>query len=51
MWRESRLGLEAAALRLSPVFRGLGLPPGERRAILLIPGFMAGDASLGTMAQ
>jgi triacylglycerol lipase len=51
MWRESRLGLEAAAPRLSPVFRGLGLPPGERRAILLIPGFMAGDASLGTMAQ
>lgn len=51
MWRESRIGLEAAALRRSPVFRGLGLPPGERRPVLLIPGFMAGDASLGTMAQ
>src|SRR5215213_4163700 len=51
MWRESRIGLEAAALRRSPVYRGLGLPPGERRPVLLIPGFMAGDASLGTMAN
>ncbi len=51
IWRESRIGLEAAALRRSPVFRGLGLPAGERRPALLIPGFMAGDASLGTMAN
>jgi triacylglycerol lipase len=51
MWRETRIGLEAAALRRSPVFRGLALPPGDRRPVLLIPGFMAGDASLGTMAQ
>jgi triacylglycerol lipase len=51
MGRETRIGLEAAALRRSPVFRGLGLPPGDRRPVLLIPGFMAGDASLGTMAQ
>jgi triacylglycerol lipase len=51
LWRESRIGLEAAALRRSPVFRGLGVPPGERRPVLLIPGFMAGDLSLGTMAS
>jgi triacylglycerol lipase len=51
LWRESRIGLEAAALHRSPVFRGLGLPPGERRPVLLVPGFMAGDASLGTMAN
>ena len=51
LWRESRIGLEAATLRRSPVFRGLGLPAGERRPVLLIPGFMAGDASLGTMAN
>ena len=51
LWRETRIGLEAAALRRSPVFRGLGLPAGERRPVLLIPGFMAGDASLGTMAN
>ena len=51
LWRESRIGLEAAALRRSPVFRGLGLAPGERRPVLLIPGFLAGDASLGTMSN
>jgi triacylglycerol lipase len=51
LWRESRLGLEAAALRRSPVYDGLGVPPGERRPVLLIPGFMAGDLSLGTMAS
>ena len=43
LWRESRIGLEAAALRRSPVYGGLGVPPGERRPVLLIPGFMAGD--------
>ena len=26
-------------------------PPGERRPVLLIPGFMAGDLSLGTMSS
>ena len=51
LWRESRYGLEAAALRRSPVFGGLGVPPGERRPVLLIPGFMAGDLSLGTMSS
>ena len=51
MWRETRIGLEAAALRRSPVYGGLGVPPGERRPVLLIPGFMAGDLSLGTMAS
>ena len=50
LWRESRIGLEAAALRRSPVFDGLGVPSGERRPVLLIPGFMAGDLSLGTLA-
>src|SRR3954453_12905146 len=51
LWRESRIGLEAAALRRSPVYGGLGVPPGERRPVLLIPGFMAGDLSLGTMSS
>jgi pimeloyl-ACP methyl ester carboxylesterase len=51
LWRESRIGLEAAALRRSPVYRGLGLAPGDRRPVLLIPGFLAGDASLGTMSN
>ena len=51
LWRESRIGLEAAALRRSPVYGGLGVPPGERRPVLLIPGFMAGDASLAMLRQ
>jgi triacylglycerol lipase len=49
--RESRMGLEAAALRRSAVWRGEGVPPGEGRPVLLIPGFMAGDGSLATMTQ
>jgi pimeloyl-ACP methyl ester carboxylesterase len=51
MWRETRIGLEAAALRRSPVYDGLGVPQGGHRPVLLIPGFMAGDVSLGTMSS
>ena len=51
LWRESRMGLEWAALRRSDVFRGVGVPGGDGRGVLLIPGFLAGDGSLGTMTQ
>lgn len=51
LWRESRIGLEWAELRRSDVLRGAGVPAGEGRGVLLIPGFMAGDGSLGTMTQ
>jgi triacylglycerol lipase len=51
LWRESRVGLEWAGLRRSAVFRGAGVPPGGGRGVLLIPGFLAGDGSLGTMTQ
>jgi pimeloyl-ACP methyl ester carboxylesterase len=51
LWRESRLALEAAQLLRSPVWRGIGVPHGEGRGVLLVPGFMAGDGSLGTMAK
>jgi triacylglycerol lipase len=50
LWREARLGLEAAALLRDPVLRGQGLRDGRGRPVLLIPGFLAGDASLGPMA-
>jgi triacylglycerol lipase len=50
LWRESRVVLEAAALRRSAVYRGRGVPAGERRPVLLIPGFLAGDLSLKTMS-
>ena len=51
LWRESRIGLEWAALRRSDVFHGAGVPQGGGRGVLLIPGFLAGDGSLGTMTQ
>ncbi len=51
IWRESRFGLEAANLRRSAVWRGIGVEPGEGRPVLLIPGFLAGDGSLGAMTD
>jgi triacylglycerol lipase len=51
LWRESRFGLEAAQLLRSPIWRGVGVEPGDGRPVLLIPGFMAGDGSLSTMAK
>src|ERR1700712_3001498 len=51
LWRESLAGVEAAALFRSSVWRGGGVPDGEGRPVLLIPGFMAGDGSLATMTR
>ena len=51
LWRESRLGFEAAQLLRSPIWRGAGVAPGEGRPVLLVPGFMAGDGTLATMAK
>jgi pimeloyl-ACP methyl ester carboxylesterase len=51
IWREGRLAAEHAGLRRSPVLRGDGLPRGNGAPVLLIPGFMAGEASLGMMAR
>jgi triacylglycerol lipase len=51
MWREGLAGIEAAALLRSPIWRGTDVPPGGGRPVLLIPGFLAGDGSLATMAR
>lgn len=51
LWRESRIGLEAAALLRSRVFRGIGVEDAGGQPVMLIPGFMAGDDSLGLMTQ
>src|ERR1700754_2520913 len=51
LWRESRAGLEAAALFRSSVWRGGGVPDGGGRPVLLIPGFMAGDGAMATMTR
>ena len=51
LWREGLFGLEAAALMRSDVLRGIGQAPGDDRPVLLIPGFLAGDGSLGIMTK
>jgi triacylglycerol lipase len=50
LWREARIGLEAAALLRDAIFRGDGMGHGRGRPVLLIPGFLAGDGSLSMMA-
>lgn len=49
MWLEGRLAAEYVNLVQDPVFYGRGVPTGDGRPVLLIPGFMAGDQSLTTM--
>ncbi len=44
-----RMGAEALALLASPLFRGVEVPRGAGRPVLLIPGFMAGDNSLAVL--
>ena len=44
--RESRWQFELARLLTDPVWRGLDVPRGDGAPVLLIPGFLAGDASL-----
>ena len=51
MWREARIGLEAAALLRDPVFKGDGVVDGRGQPVLLIPGFLAGDDSLALMTR
>ena len=51
IWRESRIGLEAATLVRHPVFRGEDVEPAEGHPVMLIPGFLAGDDSLGLMTR
>ncbi len=50
IWGEARVALEHAALRRHPVFRGDGVSAGDGAPVLLVPGFLAGDTSLGLMA-
>ncbi len=40
---------ELGSLLRDPVFRGRGVPHGDGRPVLLIPGFLSGDWSLGVM--
>lgn len=49
IWREGRFAAERAALARDPVSTGADVPAGAGRPVLLIPGYLAGDASLATM--
>jgi pimeloyl-ACP methyl ester carboxylesterase len=49
IWREGRSALELATLLRDPVFREVDPRAGADRPVLLIPGFLAGDGSLGVM--
>jgi len=42
---------ELVALRRHPISAGVGLPAGRGRPVFLVPGYMAGDASLAPMAK
>jgi pimeloyl-ACP methyl ester carboxylesterase len=46
---EFRWTAELAVLTLDPVFYGMGVPHGNGKPVLLIPGFLAADASLSVM--
>ena len=51
LWRESRIGLEAAALLRHPIHRGEGVAHADGQPVMLIQGFLAGDDSLGIMTR
>jgi triacylglycerol lipase len=51
MWLEGRIYLEWVRLIRDPVYRGIDLPPGLGRPVILIPGFLAGDWTLRTPYQ
>jgi triacylglycerol lipase len=51
VWRESRLAIEIASLVRDPIYRGEGVADARGQPVLLIPGFMAGDGSLGLMTR
>ena len=48
--RELRWQAELARLLADPVWRGVGLPRGDGGSVLLVPGFLAGDASMSAMS-
>jgi triacylglycerol lipase len=48
---ELRWQAEAARLLVDPVFYGHGVPHGDGRAVVLLPGFLAGDYTLAAMAS
>jgi len=48
-WRELRLRQEGRDLEAHPIWTGTGVPPGQGRHIVLVPGFLAGARSLSML--
>jgi triacylglycerol lipase len=48
---ETRWQLELSRLLVDPVWRGEGVEHGDGRPVLLLPGFLAGDCTLGVLAR
>ncbi len=48
--RETRWALEASRLLADPVFHGRGVPRGDGRPVILMPGFGAGDQTMLVLA-
>jgi pimeloyl-ACP methyl ester carboxylesterase len=48
---ETRGWLELARLLADPVWRGAGVPHGDGRPVVLMPGFLAGDQTLTVIAS
>ncbi len=49
IWREAYSGLDWVALHYAPVYYGLGIPRGDKSAVIVVPGFLATDTYLGEM--
>ena len=47
---ETRWCVELGRLLGDPVWRGVGVPHGDGRPVVLMPGFLAGDQTLGVIA-
>lgn len=43
LWREALFGVDWLALRVSPVYYGLGVPRGNGAPVVVIPGFLGSD--------
>ena len=46
IWQEMLVGIEMVYLRLSPVYWGFGIPPGDGSAVVVIPAFLLTDLYL-----
>jgi len=49
IWLEALAAVEMVCLRVSPVYWGFGVPPGDGSAVVVVPGFMMTDVFLAEL--